>query len=112
MQGPLLSELEELVLLAAALCRQDAYGYVVKETLREQAGRMVSLATVHAALYRLEKKGYLRSHLGGATQARGGRRKRLFVITSAGLSALRNRQEVRVGMWNRVEQLHPVGDTA
>jgi len=103
-----MSEVEELVLLVAAMSSGDAYGFSVKNSIQAKSARILSLATVHAALYRLEKKGYLRSRLGGATNERGGRRKRLFTITSSGLEALRSRLEGRTRMWGVVQRMHPL----
>jgi DNA-binding PadR family transcriptional regulator len=38
--------------------------------------------------------------MGGATAERGGRRKRFFSITAAGLRALQEIQEIRSRMWS------------
>lgn len=102
-----LGEFEELVLLAVASLPGEAYGLHVQRILQEDANRSVTLATVHSGLYRLEKKGYLKSELGGATERRGGRRKRLFVVTGAGMRALREAHDVREHLWQRVLQLNP-----
>lgn len=107
-----LTELEELILLAVGVAHGDAYGYAVKEVLKKETGRSVSLATVHAALYRLEEKGYVRSHLGGATSERGGRRKRLFTLTRAGFAVLREIHDVRARLWTTVRALYPAGGGA
>lgn len=64
----------------------DAYGLSITHSIEEKLQRKVSLSSVHTALYRLEEKGFLKSEVGGVTKERGGRRKRLFKITSLGLS--------------------------
>jgi DNA-binding PadR family transcriptional regulator len=112
MGSTMLSELEELVLLAVGQSRDSAYGQGVSETITRETGRNHSLATIHAALYRLEEKGHLKSRLGGATNERGGRRKRLFELTNSGLEALRVRAENRKTMWDVVVKLHPLGGRA
>ena len=104
-----LGEFEELVLLAVASLHDGAYGLEVQRVLADEARRSVALATVHSALYRLERKGYVQSELGGATQQRGGRRKRLFTITGTGLSSLAAARDVRAHLWERVHRLHPTG---
>ena len=71
-----LGDLDELVLLAVAMLYDNAYAFAIKQALEDEADRVVALPTVHAALYRLEQRGYLHSSLGGATAARGGRRRR------------------------------------
>ena len=104
-----LGEFEELVLLAVASLHDGAYGLEVQRVLADEARRSVALATVHSALYRLERKGYVQSELGGATQQRGGRRKRLFAITGAGLSTLADARAVREHLWQRVQGVQPTG---
>jgi PadR family transcriptional regulator, regulatory protein PadR len=54
---------------------------------------------------RLEDKGYVKSSMGGATNARGGRRKRIFTITNAGLALLGSMKEARIDLWKMVPQL-------
>ncbi len=68
--------------------------------LRSRTSRPISLSSVHIALYRLEEKGFVQSALGGATSARGGRRKRLFTITALGQNTLAEIRQVRNDLWN------------
>lgn len=107
-RGSHIGEFEELVLLTVASLTADAYGYAVQERLKDDAKRRVSLATVHSALYRLEKKGLLRSQLGGATEERGGRKKRIFQITSGGRSAVEEKRNVRERLWELVPNVSAV----
>ncbi len=100
-----LGELEELILTTVGLLQEDAYGNAIIKEIREQINREVSLAAAHVTLYRLEGKGYIKSRVGGATKTRGGRRKRIFAITSAGLSVLRAMKEDRIKLWKLVPQL-------
>ena len=109
MKGRNLGEFEELVLLAVCILEGDAYGVSVRREVKTRAGRTVTLGAVHATLYRLQDKGYLRSELGGATTQRGGRRKRLFFVTNAGLEALREARSWRERMWALIPRLAPGG---
>ncbi|MCG8307651.1 MAG: PadR family transcriptional regulator [Cytophagales bacterium] len=54
---------------------------------------------------RLEKKGFIQSRLGGATELRGGRRKRLFTITAYGKKVLQKSRDVKVNLWNQIPEL-------
>jgi len=83
-----LGDLEQLVLLAILHLGGDAYGVTIAQILRDKAGRELAMATVYTTLDRLEAKGYLDSHLGDPTAARGGKRKRFFGLTAAGERAL------------------------
>ncbi|MEZ4947556.1 MAG: PadR family transcriptional regulator [Cyclobacteriaceae bacterium] len=100
-----LGELEELLLTMVGLLRDDAYGNAIIKEIKAQVNRDVSLAATHVTLYRLEEKGFVKSKVGGATKTRGGRRKRIFKITSAGLTVLKAMKEDRMKLWELVPQL-------
>lgn len=104
MRGTYLGEFEEVVLLTVAVLYDEAYGVIITEELERQTGRSVSISAVHAALSRLEEKGFVNSRMGGATQERGGRRKRYFTVTVAGSRALREIHETRNQLWGLISK--------
>ena len=95
-----LGEFEELVLLTVAVMNSDAYGAVITTDIAERTKRTVQISAVHMALYRLEEKGLLKSRMGGATSERGGRRKRLFTITTLGIKVLEDIRRIREQLWS------------
>jgi DNA-binding PadR family transcriptional regulator len=101
MKGTYLGEFEEIVLLAAGILNNAAYGVSIRNEIENQSGRSVNIGAVHTALHRLEEKGFLKSKFGEATEARGGKRKRLFTLTSYGIKALKEAQELRNHMWSQ-----------
>jgi len=101
-------EFEELVMLAVAALTTNAYGLAIQELLAGEGIRTVGLATVHSALYRLEKKGLLKSELGGATKERGGRSKRLFRLTASGREMLVEKREARDQIWALIPDLKQI----
>ena len=103
MKGERLGEFEEIVLLAAYGLGGDAYGVTIQQRLEESIGRGATIGAVYAALDRLERKRHLKSRVGGATHERGGRRKRFFKITLAGVQALETMRADREEMWGLVE---------
>ena len=105
MKGTYLGEFEELVLLTVGILFGDAYGLAIADELEKQTGRAVMISSVHKALVRLEEKGYLKSHLGGATEARGGREKRLYKLTQAGIAVLNQSREMRNTMHKKVPKM-------
>jgi PadR family transcriptional regulator PadR len=105
MSKEFLGEFEELVLTMVGILQQEAYGNAIVNEIRERIERDVNLSAVHVTLYRLEDKGLVKSQMGGATNERGGRRKRIFTITNAGLSILRTMKEVRMDLWKLIPQL-------
>ena len=104
-----LGEFEELVLILVAALGNDAYGAAIVEQIEDKLNRNVNFSGVHVALYRLEDKGYIHSEFGGETKERGGRRKRIYTITSAGMAILKAMQESRMELWKMVPQLKVFG---
>ena len=104
-----LGEFEEIVLLIIATLDDKAYGVAVQEAIESKTGRVLSISAIHATLHRLQKKGYVKSRMGGASPERGGRRKRFFTITPLGGRTLHVIREVREQLWNQVPDrvLHP-----
>lgn len=101
-----LGEFEELILLAVCILKGEAYGINVKKEVEKHSGRSVLLGAVHITLYRLQDKGLLKSEMGGNTEKRGDRRKRLFEITTQGMKQLEAAQDVRQKMWSLIPQLN------
>lgn len=100
-----LGEFEELVLLVVGVLYDEAYGVAIQTHIAEQAGRQINISAVHSALHRLEDKGFLDSRMGGATQERGGRRKRYFRVTMAGQKALVQVREQRNQLWSQIPSI-------
>ena len=100
-----LGEFEELILTMVAALQDDAYGAAITDEIEARLKREVNLSAVHVTLYRLEDKGYIKSALGGGTKERGGRRKRIYTVTSAGLAMLRAMKEARIDLWKMIPQL-------
>ncbi len=100
-----LGEFEELILTMVGILREDSYGNAIVNEIKSRIGRKVNLSAVHVTLYRLEDKGLVKSQMGGATNARGGRRKRIFSVTNAGLAMLKTMKEARQDLWKLIPQL-------
>lgn len=105
MKGSYLGELEELVLLTVGILYPDAYGVGVMDEIEKQAGRSLNISAVHAVLTRLEDKGYLKSKMGDPSQERGGRRKRIFLLTASGKRALEEANEMRSQLYNQIPKM-------
>ena len=102
MKGTYIGEFEELVLLVVGTLYDDAYGLAIMDELEIKTGRSVMISSVHKALVRLEEKGFLKSRLGGATGARGGRDKRLYILTPAAVKVIRQSRETRNELWSQI----------
>ena len=80
-----LGTFELMVLLAVLQADEDAYGVTIAGILSKSLRRDVLIGSVYAALTRLEGKGLVQSSLGDPSAERGGRAKRYFAVTKAGV---------------------------
>lgn len=100
-----LNDFEEMILTLVATLGDDAYGAAINIEIEKHLERKVTLSALHVALYKLEDKGYVKSRIGGATSERGGRSKRIYSITNAGLATLKAMKEKRTEIWKLIPQL-------
>jgi PadR family transcriptional regulator, regulatory protein PadR len=99
-----LGNCELMVLLAVLRLDDEAYGVPIVNEL-ELNGRRMAVATVYAALDRLEAKGLVASIIGEPTAARGGKAKRYFRLTPRGLEEVRSAQRVLTNLWRGIPKL-------
>jgi len=100
MKGTFLGEFEEVVLLATCILKEEAYANTVRKTVEDHTQRSINLSAIHSALYRMEKKGFLSSTFGEASNKRGGKRKRIFIPTPAARKALEQIKDIRASFWD------------
>lgn len=103
MKGDRLGEFEELTLLAVRAIDPPVYAVPIQLFIADASGRDVAMGAVYASLDRLELKGLVRSTFGEATAERGGKRKRLFVVTAEGVRVLKEVRRVRDRIWKAIE---------
>lgn len=103
MAALVLGEFEQLVLLAVIRLDSTGYAVTVRREIEERTGRRVSRGAVYMTLERLEDKGLLSSRLTEPTPERGGRSKRVYAVTPAAVSALRESRRGLLRMWADIE---------
>lgn len=101
----LLTRTEELLLLCVWRLRDDAYGLSVRREMERLLDRSVSVGAVYVPLDRLAQRGYLTARDGAPTGRRGGRRKRLYRLTAAGVAALQTVRQVQETAWHGLPAL-------
>ena len=104
-----LGTLEETILLMVAVMKGNAYGYSLSEEYFKTFDQRISISAVHTVLKRLESKGFIVSEMGGSTQERGGRRKRIFKVTNMGMNTLETLQANRMKLWDMMPKLNFTG---
>jgi PadR family transcriptional regulator PadR len=93
-------EFEQVVLLAVARLKDEAYGMAIRQEIADRTGRDVGIGSVYSALDRMEQKGYLSSALGDPTPERGGKAKRFYRLEGEGVLALHRAQEMFAALWD------------
>ena len=82
-----LAEFELLVMLATARLR-ESYGAAIRREIEDRTGRDVSIGALYATLARLEDKGFLTCDVAAPKPVPGGRARKLYHYTRAGLRAV------------------------
>jgi PadR family transcriptional regulator, regulatory protein PadR len=105
MSRRLLTDFEIMILLAIMRIGDEAYGVPIAREIETHTGRAVQLPAIYAALDRLERQGLAESRLGEATAQRGGRAKKYFSLTPAGLGSVRDTRKALTALWARLPQV-------
>ncbi|MFC2156560.1 PadR family transcriptional regulator [Acidobacteriota bacterium] len=94
-----LSRPEEIILLSICLLKDDAYGLSIRKKVQEMTGKYWSVGAIYVPLERLEKKGFVESSSSDPLSERGGRRKRLFRVSAAGIKKLDEIKRMNEVIW-------------
>ena len=100
-----LSRPEEFLLLTLWKMKEEPYGVNIRRYLSEKTGKYWSIGSVYAPLDRLEAKGFVTSYLADPSADRGGKAKRYYKISKAGLIKLNEIQKVQELFWQGVPDL-------
>ncbi len=100
-----LAQHELIVMLAVLRLGREAYGVPIAAEIADKTGREMLQGSVYATLERLEDKGFVVSELGEATPLRGGRAKRYFRLTAAGVRQVQQAQRALQSLWVDLPQI-------
>ncbi len=100
-----LGEFEQVVLLAILRLQEDAYAIPIREEIEAKTGRAVARGALYTALDRLEDKRCLRSRMSAPLAERGGRSRRYFTVTPAGIAALRASRRALQQLWQGLDEV-------
>lgn len=101
----LLTDFEIMILLAIIRIGDEAYGVPIAREIETTTGRAVQLPAIYAALDRLERQLLVESRIGEASAQRGGRAKKYFSLTPAGLGSVRDTRKALTALWARLPQV-------
>ena len=97
-----LSRPEELELLAVWRRKENAYCVPIKKLLVQSTGHEWPFGAVYDPLDRLEKKGFLEFYLSKPAAKRGGKRKRIYILTPNGIMALIEIKTITDEVWDGI----------
>lgn len=97
-----LGEFEQFLLLSILKLGDEAYGTTIRQLLADKIERDVTIGALYTTLDRLEKKGFITSKMGEATNERGGRAKKYFRVSALGEQALKRSKQALQVMWKDV----------
>jgi PadR family transcriptional regulator PadR len=100
-----LTRQEEQVLLAVFRLKDNACLISIQAHLNHFTGKDWSISSVYIPLSRLEKRDYLKTRIGPATEKRGGKAIKYYQITKIGLKALAELEAVNEIMWSGIRGL-------
>jgi DNA-binding PadR family transcriptional regulator len=100
-----LGEFEQIVLLAILRLQDEAYAIPIREEIEAKTTRSVARGALYTALERLEAKRCLRSRMSAPLPERGGRSRRYFTVTPAGLAALRASRRALQELWRGLDEV-------
>ena len=85
---PVTGEFEQLVLFALVRLGNGAFGAAIHREITTRTGRDMPVSAVYVTLERLEAKRMVCSYVGNPTRQRGGRRRKHYLLDTAGQRAL------------------------
>lgn len=97
-----LTDLEQILLLAALRLGDDAVGADIQTEVEKHAHRVVSIGSIHVTLSRLEGRGFVESGQTEPRAVRGGKARRSYTVTKEGKAALAWNRRVMDTLWKRV----------
>lgn len=100
----LLTRAEEMILLSILRLKDNAYGVPIFDEIQRITQKKWTMGGIYIPLYRLEKNGYVESHLGQPTAERGGKSKRFYRLTPKGLKSLKTIRRIQNAMWQGLTQ--------
>ncbi len=101
----LLTRAEEMILLSILRLKDNAYCVPIFDEIQRITQKKWTMGGIYIPLYRLEKNGYVESHLGQPTAARGGKSKRFYRLTPKGMKALKAIKRIENAMWEGLTQV-------
>jgi PadR family transcriptional regulator PadR len=96
----LLSRQEEMVLLSIWRLKENAYGVNIRKYISKITGKYWSIGAIYVPLDRLLDKGLILYYYKDTVNKKGGRRRRFYKISQAGMKALEEVLALQKTLWD------------
>jgi len=96
----MLTVLEQIILTAILVLKEDAYGVSISRKTRELSGKTIMYGSLYNLLDQLHKKGYVARKLKTPAPGEGGHERILYTVTGLGLKALKEAQALQNALWD------------
>jgi DNA-binding PadR family transcriptional regulator len=83
--------------------KDNAYLISIQDHLNHFTGKDWSISSVYIPLSRLEKRSYLKTTIGEASEKRGGKAIKYYQLTKIGLNSLTELETINETMWSGVK---------
>jgi DNA-binding PadR family transcriptional regulator len=99
-KGDHLGELEQVVLLAVARLSGEAHAGAIQREIGSTIGRVITAASVHVTLSRLERKRFVSPSAALAPAGEGGRPRKVYRVTLQGILELQSVRVAYARLWD------------
>ena len=99
-----IGDFEQLVLAALLRLGNGAFGAAIHREIVSRTGRAIATGAVYVTLNRLEAKRMVCSYIGTASGQRGGRRRKHYLLDTAGQRALLRAHRTFLAMFAGMQQ--------
>ena len=96
---PFLTKLEELFLLTITRLEEPAYLVNIRDHLLEFTGKDWAFGSLYMSLEKMRKKGLISTYTGTPEEFQGGKAKKYYQLTPAGITALTEAKRIQDVMW-------------
>ncbi|MFC1555795.1 PadR family transcriptional regulator [candidate division KSB1 bacterium] len=100
-----LTKNEELILLTILRLKENAYGVTIRKLFMEITDKELNFGSMYNTLYLLVRRGLISSEKSAPESKKGGKRKKLYTLTSEGMEALKHAQQVQKLAWSGIPDL-------
>ena len=99
-----ISKAEEMVLLAIRRLGEKAYGVSIRRQICRDTGKDYTYGTLYGLLRQLDRKGFVYKIPRDPIPQKGGRSKTYFMLTPAGIQALKDAIILHKRMWKDINE--------